>query len=76
VTVVPAAFLMVVTSPVPVSVTRGARKPWLVEYTSNFADGSGVLVPIADCPDVHKGMQKNSTRKKLFMIDGFLKYEK
>ena len=32
-----------------VKVTRGGKKPLLVELKSNFADGSGVVVPIAVC---------------------------
>jgi hypothetical protein len=31
---------------VAVSAIRGGKKPWLVEATSNFADGLGVEVPI------------------------------
>ena len=40
---------MVVISEVLVKVTRGGKKPLLVELTSNFADGSGVVVPIPVC---------------------------
>ena len=37
---------MVVLSVTLVSDTRGGRNPLLVELTSNFADASGVVVPI------------------------------
>jgi hypothetical protein len=40
---------MVVISVILVKVTRGGKKPLLVELKSNFADGSGVVVPIPVC---------------------------
>jgi O-succinylbenzoate synthase len=40
---------MVVLSVTDVKVTRGGRKPLLVELTSNLADASGELVPMPVC---------------------------
>lgn len=40
---------MVVLSVVLVNVMRGGKKPLFVELTSNFAEASGVVVPIPVC---------------------------
>ena len=45
----PAEFLMVLTSVVPVNDTLGGKNPCVVDVISNFAEAFGVVVPIPTC---------------------------
>jgi hypothetical protein len=58
---------MVVASELLVKVTRGGRKPLLVEVTSNFAEASGVVVPMPVW--ANKPVDKNKKRINLFIIN-------
>jgi hypothetical protein len=42
-----------------VKVTRGGKNPLLFEYTSNFAEASGVVVPIPVWANPTKPKNKN-----------------
>jgi hypothetical protein len=57
---------MVLTSVVLVKVTRGGKNPLFEEETSNFADASGVVVPMPVW--ANKLVENNKKRRILFMI--------
>jgi hypothetical protein len=75
VTVVPEEFLMVVTSVVLVKATLGPRKPWVEEFTSNLAEGSGDVVPTLTWALAATDMRAATTKEEnCFINDGLKRF--
>ena len=53
---------------VDVSATRGGKNPFVVEFTSNWAEALGVFVPIPTCECTQKTkVEKTKSNKNAFL---------